>query len=324
MACVAKGGVPKCNLLPCTADTIKAAVAVAKEATHVVVALGITGLEKEGVKGDRTSIDLPSDQRALAHALLALGRPTVFVIFNGGAVSLAQEKASGAAILEAYLPGKHGAAAVADVILGNTSPAGRLPYTVYKADFVNQTSMAEMDPRVGVGKTYRYFTGEPLWRFGRGLTLTNFSLSKGKGWPTGAALALAAAGTDAEFLHLPIEVSNTGSMDSDVVITAYWTPANGNSDSADSATSVTPIRKQLFEYERVHVTAGEKALVRFKISPLNFVLSAANGDLVSAPAKFTLSFDDGSGASSGAISAALEITGSSAVVVEKFPTSTTV
>ena len=84
-------------------------------------------------------------------------------MFNGGAVSLAPEKAAGAAILEAFLPGKHGAGAVADVILGRRSPAGRLPYTVYQPNFVEQTSMTEMDPTVGVGKTYRYFSGEPIF-----------------------------------------------------------------------------------------------------------------------------------------------------------------
>jgi beta-glucosidase len=216
---------PKCALQQCTPAAIAAAIAVAKESTHVVVALGITGLEKEGEKGDRTSIDLPDDQRALTTALLSLGKPTVFVMFNGGAVSLMQEKKAGAAILEAFLPGKHGAGAVADVNLGKKSPAGRLSYTVYDKDFVNQTSMTEMDPTAGVGKTYRYFTGVPLWPFGRGLTFTSFALSKGKGWPAASALALEAASTTKQTLHFPIEVRNTGGMDSDVVITAYWSGA---------------------------------------------------------------------------------------------------
>ena len=67
-------------------------------------------------------------------------------------MSLAQEKAAGAAILEAYMPGQFGARAVAKVLLGLASPAGRLPYTVYKASWVNETSMLEMDPRVAPGK----------------------------------------------------------------------------------------------------------------------------------------------------------------------------
>jgi beta-glucosidase-like glycosyl hydrolase len=301
-------GIPsKCALQPCTQKAIAAAVAVAKESTHVVVALGISGLEKEGEDGDRASIDLPDDQRALTTALLALGKPTVFVMFNGGAVSLMQEKRAGAAILEAFLPGKHGAGAVADVILGNKSPAGRLPYTVYDKDFVTQTSMTEMDPTAGVGKTYRYFTGVPLWPFGRGLTFTSFALSKGKGWPAASALALEAASTAKQTLHFPIEVHNTGRMDSDVVITAYWSGAG----------SITPIRKQLFEYERIHVKAGESVSMVFSVSALNFVLAAQNGDLVSAPSNFTLNFDDGS--DSAALSSVLEITGSDQVLVEKFP-----
>ena len=72
---------------------------------------------------------------------------------NGGAVSLAEEKAAGAAILESFMPGKHGAGAIADAILGHTSPAGRLPYTVYPKGFVEQTPLSEMDPRAGPGRT---------------------------------------------------------------------------------------------------------------------------------------------------------------------------
>merc|ERR1712216_437097 len=140
----------KCKLAPCTDATIAAAVALAKRSTHVVLVLGITGLESEGTGGDRHSIDLPADQRALTGAILALRKPTTIVMVNGGGVSLEQEKDAGAAILEAYLPGAHGAKAVADVILGHRSPAGRLIYTVYKAGWVNETSMTEMDPTVGV------------------------------------------------------------------------------------------------------------------------------------------------------------------------------
>jgi hypothetical protein len=83
--------------------------------------------------------------------------------------------------------------------------------------------------------------------------------------------------------------------------------------------SITPIRKQLFEYERIYVKAGESVNLDFSVSALNFVLAAQNGDLVSAPSNFTLSFDDGS--DSTAPSSALEITGSEQVLVEKFPSS---
>eukprot|EP01044_Picomonas_judraskeda_P000755 COSAG03_NODE_36_length_17658_cov_56.766900_12_plen_394_part_00 len=144
----------KCSLAGCPSTAIAEAVALAKDSTHVVIVVGITGLESEGTGGDRTSIDLPLGQRALTTAVLALGKPTTIVLINGGAVSLAPEKAAGAAILEAYEPGKHGAGAVADVIFGSESPAGRLIYTVYEPSWVKATLMSEMDPTVMPGRTY--------------------------------------------------------------------------------------------------------------------------------------------------------------------------
>jgi beta-glucosidase len=304
----------KCELLPCTKATIAHAVAVAKQSTHVVIALGITGLESEGSGGDRVSIDLPADQRALTTAILALGKPTAIVMINGGAVSLAEEQAAGAAILEAFLPGKHGAAAVADVILGHVSPAGRLPYTVYAKSFVNETAMTEMDPTKSPGRTYRYFSGEPLFPFGHGLTFSSFELLKGTGWPQRSTIA--AASTASESLKFTVEVHNTGKADSDVVVTAYWRIVGSG------AGTITPIRKQLFDYERVaQVKAGPfskvGATVVFEVSALSFVLVAANGDLVSAPATYEVSIDDGSGGV--ALTERVTVTGARPVLVEPFP-----
>ena len=299
----------KCILTGCPEKDIADAVAVAKESTHVVIVLGITGMESEGKGGDRTSIDLPAEQRALCTAVLALGKPTAIVMINGGAVSLAQEKAAGAGILEAYEPGKHGAGAIADVILGHQSPAGRLIYTIYDADWVKQTSMTQMDMTVAPGKTYRYYTGEPIWPFGHGFTFTTFNLTTGD--LADADRTLPASKDATEHLTYTIDVRNTGAVDSDVVVTAYWSPVG-----AEMAVA-TPVRKQLFEYERVHVKAGSLRTVVFNVSALSFVLAAPNGDLVSAPGTYELSFDDGSGAA--AAEATLKITGTEPVLVEAFP-----
>ena len=98
---------------------LAAAVAKAKAASRVVLVLGITGgtgpaQEKEGTGGDRTTIDLPAPQHALARAVIALGKPTVIVLVNGGAVAIGPEAAAAAqpgadvGIIEALLPGPHG------------------------------------------------------------------------------------------------------------------------------------------------------------------------------------------------------------------------
>eukprot|EP00656_Telonema_subtile_P020199 TRINITY_DN21355_c0_g1_i4.p1 TRINITY_DN21355_c0_g1~~TRINITY_DN21355_c0_g1_i4.p1 ORF type:complete len:380 (-),score=49.07 TRINITY_DN21355_c0_g1_i4:315-1454(-) len=300
-----------CKLVPCTAQAIASAVAVVNKSTHVVLVLGITGTEHEGTNGDRTSIDLPADQRALTSAVLALNKPTVIVIVNGGAVALAEEKAAGAAIIEAYLPGKHGAGAIAKAVLGHTSPAGRLPYTVYPASWVNETSMTEMDPRVSPGRTYRFYTGTPIWEFGRGLTYTSFGLSKGKNWPVTPVIASSSTTS----LAFEIVVQNTGARASDVVLTAYWSTVGD--DQGMYNFSLTPVRKQLFEYERVHVAPGQVQTVAISVSTANLVITGANGDLMVKPATYRLSFDDGSGTN--VVESLLEIVGEP-VLVEAFPT----
>ena len=101
-------------------------------------------------------------------------------------------------------------------------------------------------------------------------------------------------------------------MASDVVITAYWRIVGS------FALQLTPIRKQLFEYERVHVAAGETAAVAFEVSALNLVLASSNGDLVSMPATYELLFKTGD-VSEGSLTENVTITGALPVVVMPFP-----
>jgi hypothetical protein len=90
---------------------------------------------------------------------------------------------------------------------------------------------------------YRYFTGETIWPFGRGLTFTNWTLSQGQGWPAGAAATFAAtsdpSSAAASALSYRVAVRNTGAMDSDVVVTAYW------SGGPSGLMVRTPIQKQV-------------------------------------------------------------------------------
>ena len=77
------------------------------------------------------------------------------------------------AIVVAWYPGQRGGDAVADVLFGGTSPAGRLPVTFYKA----AEKLPPFDDYNMRGRTYRYFEGEPLFAFGYGLSYTQFQYS---------------------------------------------------------------------------------------------------------------------------------------------------
>ncbi len=123
--------------------------------------------------GDRTNLNLPAVQEKLLDAVAATGKPVIVVLTNGGALSVnnAQEKA--AAVMLAGYGGQQGGNAVADVLFGDYNPAGRLPVTYYKSiDQIPAFENYDMQ-----GKTYRFFTQEPLYPFGYGLSYTTFTYS---------------------------------------------------------------------------------------------------------------------------------------------------
>ena len=158
------------------------AVTAANEADAVVLVLGLSqrlegeemSIKIEGFSGgDRTNLNLPAAQERLLDAVVATGKPVIVVLTSGGALSInkAQEKA--AAILLAGYGGQQGGNAVADVLFGDFNPAGRLPVTYYKS--IDQIPAFEnYDMK---GKTYRFFSQEPLYPFGYGLSYTTFAYS---------------------------------------------------------------------------------------------------------------------------------------------------
>src|SRR5215469_1266237 len=121
--------------------------------------------------GDRTSIDLPATQEDLLKALAATGKPLIVVLQNGSALAVnwAQEHAN--AIVEAWYPGEEGGTAIAQTLAGDNNPAGRLPLTFY-------SSLSQVPPFEEYSmrnRTFRYFSGQPLYEFGFGLSYTTFS-----------------------------------------------------------------------------------------------------------------------------------------------------
>ena len=158
------------------------AVEAAKNADVVIAVLGITSeLEGEEMQvsipgfkgGDRTSIDLPAPEEELLKAVAATGKPVVLVLTNGSALAVNWANEHANAILEAFYPGEEGGTAVAETLSGKNNPAGRLPVTFYKS--VDQ--LPPFEDYAMKGRTYRYFTGTPLYPFGYGLSYTKFGYS---------------------------------------------------------------------------------------------------------------------------------------------------
>ena len=227
-----------------------AALEAARGADLVVFVSGLTWqLEGEEMTvhapgfsgGDRTSIDLPAPQETLLEKLGDLGRPLVLVNISGSAMALNWADAHVPAIVQAWYPGGEGGQAVAELIAGDFSPAGRLPVTFYK-------SAADLPPfndYAMQGRTYRYFKGEPLYPFGYGLSYTRFSYS--------AASAMPKTILAGKSVKLDIDVNNAGLVDGDEVVQVY-------AMRPGTATNTT-----LVSFARVALKAGETRRMTFDL-----------------------------------------------------------
>jgi beta-glucosidase len=252
-----------------------AAVAAAREADVVVAVVGITSqLEGEEMPvdqpgfsgGDRTSLDLPKPEEDLLQAVSAAGKPLIVVLMNGSALGANWEKAHANAILEAWYSGEEGGAAIAATLSGKNNPAGRLPVTFYQ----NVQQLPHFEDYSMKGRTYRYFTGEPLWPFGFGLSYTTFQYS-GLTIPD---TPLAAG----DSLDVAVTVTNTGKLAGDEVVQLYlkFPDVPG-----------APIRA-LRGFQRVHLAPGAHQKVAFRLEPRALSMVDEAGNIIVAAGKYAL------------------------------------
>ncbi len=199
-------------------------------------------------KGDRTNIEIPKVQKEMVKALVATGKPVVYVVCTGSALALNWENEHVDAILNAWYGGQEGGTAVADVLFGDYNPAGRLPITFYKS--VDQ--LPDFQDYSMKGRTYRYMTQTPLYPFGYGLSYTTFAYSNG-------ALSKTKIAAN-EGVTLTFDVANTGKRDGDEVAQIYVKNPN---DPAG------PI-KALKAYKRINTKAGETQKVSVQLAPESF------------------------------------------------------
>ncbi|MBD8871332.1 glycoside hydrolase family 3 protein [Rhodanobacter sp. DHB23] len=241
--------------LPHALPPFDEALAAARNAQVVIFVGGLTAeLEGEQMQvdypgfdgGDRTNLRLPATQQALLQALQATGKPVVLVLTGGSALAIDWAQAHVPAILLAWYPGQRGGTAVADALLGNTNPAGRLPVTFYKAD----TVLPAFDDYHMEGRTYRYFRGVPLYPFGFGLSYTHFTYSD-------LHLTRQRLGAD-ESLTATVTVTNGGARDGDEVVQLYL---RGLGTPHQRAT------RDLRGFTRIHLKAGASQQVRFTVTP---------------------------------------------------------
>jgi beta-glucosidase len=196
------------------------------------------------VKGDRTTLDLPRNQQELLEKLAATGKPIVLILVNGSCLSITWVKKNIPAIVEVWYPGEEGGNALADVLFGDYNPAGRLPVTFYSS--VND--LPPFEDYSMANRTYRYFTGTPLYAFGYGLSYTTFTYQSVR-----ADYKTARPG---DTLHLTVTLKNSGNRDGDEVVQVYA--------SKPGSVNYRPIRA-LKAFQRVHLAKGETREVKIPL-----------------------------------------------------------
>jgi beta-glucosidase len=252
----------------------------AASADVIVAVVGLTSdLEAEespvqipGFKGgDKTSLDIPADQQKLLEQARATGKPIVVVAMNGSPINLSWAKENANAILEAWYPGQSGGLAIANVLSGRVNPAGRLPLTFYRS--VDDLPPFE-DYRMQ-GRTYRYFTGTPVYPFGYGLSYTSFAYG-----PLHVSPARAGA---QDGIRVTTELRNTGSRAGDEVAQLYL-----DFPDLPGAPNIA-----LRGFERVHLKPGERRAVTFDLSSRDLSAVTPDGQREVMPGNYRVTVGSG-------------------------------
>ena len=218
--------------------------------------------------GDRTDLDLPSEQQRLLEMLKMTGKPVILVLTNGSALSVNWAKDNADAIVEAWYPGEEGGNALADVLFGDYNPAGRLPVTFYK-------SVKDIPPFEDysiTNRTYRYFKGQPLFPFGYGMSYTTFDYNSCR---TDKPVY-----SSADTVTLQVSLKNTGERDGDEVIQVYA--------SLPGAKQAHPV-KSLAGFCRVNLPKGKESTADIFIPVANLrIYDPVVREYIVEPGKYIL------------------------------------
>jgi beta-glucosidase len=227
------------------------------------VAVVFIGLpeEKESEGFDRPGLGIPQSHSALVEAVCGVQSNTVVVLSNGSPIGMPWISRP-RAVLEGYLGGQAGGGAVVEVLFGEVNPSGklaesfpmRLEDTPAYLNFPGEKRRVEYREGIFVG--YRFYDAvgiEPLFPFGHGLSYTRFEYSDLELDRTECL--------DTEGLAVSVKVKNSGRIPGKEVVQLYvGAPAEG----------VIRPPKELAGFEKIHLEAGERKTVRFKLDARSF------------------------------------------------------
>ncbi len=260
-------------------EIIEEALAISKDADVIVAALGESA-EMSGESSSRTNIDIPAVQQDLLKALLKTGKPVVLVLFTGRPLAIKWESENVPSILNVWFGGSEAGYAIADVLFGDVNPSGKLtttwPQNVGQVPlYYNHKNTGRPLPEGEWFQKYKSnyldVTNDPVYPFGYGLSYSTFSysditLNRNSMNPSGS-------------IEASVTVSNNGSYDGKEVVQLYI---------QDIVASVTRPIKELKNFKKVFLKAGEKQKVTFTISVNDLKFYNADLKYVAEPGDFKI------------------------------------
>jgi beta-glucosidase len=235
---------------------IAAAVKLAKASDVTILMIG-EDYDLSGEARSRSSLELPASQLELARAVLGTGKPVVVLLANGRPLAISELAEKAPAILETWMLGVEAGNAVADVLFGAYSPAGRLPAAFPRTTGAVPTYSAgnatgrPADPDLAKD-TVRYhdLPITPLFPFGHGLSYSEFRYAD-------LSQSTQSVGPG-ERIDISITIENTGGVASDEVVQLYV---------RDPVASIARPVLELRGFKRIELGAGQRKRVTFTLSP---------------------------------------------------------
>lgn len=237
---------------------LDAAINAAKTSDLAIVFAG-SNRDFETEASDRADLDLPFGQEELIEKVLEANPNTIVVMIAGAPFDISSVKERSSALIWSWFNGSEGGNALADVILGNINPSGKLPWTMPKnlndspAHATNSfpgNKVVSYDEGILVG--YRWFDTKnvaPLYPFGYGLSYTTFDIKNARVDKDRPYLL-------DEIIFLAVDVENTGNVDGKEVVQLYTTK---------EASKIERASKELKGFKKVNVNTGQTNTVTFAL-----------------------------------------------------------
>ncbi|RMH69376.1 MAG: beta-glucosidase BglX [Gemmatimonadetes bacterium] len=273
-----------------TREGFAGAIQLAKQSEKILLFLG----EESILSGEahcRADIRLPGNQEELIHELAKLGKPLIVVIMAGRPLALQNVIDKIDALLMAWHPGTMAGTAIADLLLGNAAPSGKLPVTFPRVTgqipiYYNQKNTGrpatpetyihidEIErgaPQVSLGNTSYHFDVHytPLFPFGFGLSYTQFEYRHLQVNPSEIKLG--------ESITIRANIRNTGEREAAEIVQLYVRDLVGN---------VTRPVKELKGFQKIRLQPGEQTTVTFNLSTDELAFYNRNMVRVTEPGDF--------------------------------------